>query len=83
MKVFVATLVAASVVVGVADQASAGQKRKYKRYYNSYRYEEGYRYRADSGWYPRDSNQLRFGSKEWLQQMEREGRFGGNGRGGR
>jgi hypothetical protein len=83
MKVFVATLVAASVVVGDADQASAGQKRKDKRSYNSNRYEQGYGYRADSGWYPRDANQLPFGSKIWYQQMEREGRFGGNGRGGR
>lgn len=28
------------------------------------------------GWYPRDSNQLKFGSAIWFQQMEAEGRFG-------
>jgi hypothetical protein len=80
MKVFVATLLAASMVVGIAGEASAAQKRKYKHNYHSYRYEQGYGYRADSGWYPRDSNQLRYGSRLWFDQMEREGRFGGRGR---
>jgi hypothetical protein len=83
MKVFLATAVAASVVVGVADQASAEQERKYKRYYKSYRYEEAYGYRASPRWYPRSADKLPFGSKIWYEQMEREGRFGGNGRGGR
>ena len=83
MKVFVAIAVAASVVVGVADCASAAQERKYKRNYNSYRYDEGYGYRASPRWYPRSADKLPFGSRVWYDQMEREGRFGGNGRGGR
>jgi hypothetical protein len=33
--------------------------------------------RDRSGWYPRDANQLKFGSKLWFEQMEAEGRFGG------
>jgi hypothetical protein len=31
-------------------------------------------------WYPRDADQLKFGSQIWFEQMEREGRFGGSRR---
>jgi hypothetical protein len=32
------------------------------------------------GWYPRDANRLKIGSRIWFDQMEAEGRFGGSRR---
>ena len=32
--------------------------------------------RDAAGWYPRDSRQLKFGSRIWWEQMEAEGRSG-------
>lgn len=87
MKLLIATMAAAFAVVASASGAGAESKRKKHKdsdsgSYHVHGHDRIYDDRDRFGWYPRDSNQLKFGSKIWFEQMEAEGRFGGRRRPG-
>ncbi len=79
MKVILTGAAAAMVLAGAVAEASASS-RKSKVYRELHNGQRIYDDRDRFGWYPRDSNQLKFGSKIWFEQMEAEGRFGGRRR---
>jgi hypothetical protein len=62
-----AAVTAAEAASGKGSKARSNGGGEARRIYDD---------RDRTGWYPRDSNQLRFGSAIWWEQMEREGRFG-------
>lgn len=84
MKILLAACIAASLVAGLADQASAATYgRKHMR--SSGHVHGAYEYRiyardpnARPTWSPHDLRLLPFGSKLWWEQRERE--FGGGHR---
>jgi hypothetical protein len=85
VKLLIGLMTAAFAVAGMANGADATSKRKkYKDYdydyYSAHGHDRIYDDRDRYGWYPRDANQLKFGSKIWFEQMEAEGRFGGRRR---
>jgi hypothetical protein len=79
---------AVSLVAGLACEVNAegysnAHKRHAKRHYYP-RYAtriHGYKqaYPDANGWYPHDSNELKFGSKLWWDQMLRENRLNSGG----
>ena len=77
MKAILATLLALSLVAGLAEQASAATDRKHKRKTHSYR-QAGAKTvperaaKTEPDWYPHDSSVLPFGSQLWWRQKERE-----------
>jgi hypothetical protein len=74
-----AALVCALVAPSLAEAASRG-KRSAVADRTSQRFID----RPDRfGWYPRNADQLKIGSRIWFDQMEAEGRFGGGSRSSR
>jgi hypothetical protein len=74
VTVLLATIFATTSLAQTAA-ANSGKKSKTER--DPYSGQRIYDDRDRFGWYPRDANQLKFGSKIWFEQMEAEGRFGG------
>jgi hypothetical protein len=88
MKTLIVAAVAVSLVAGSAGKVNAegysiAHKRHAKRHYYP-RYaarNHGYKqaYPDENGWFPHDSNELKFGSALWWDQMLRENRLNPGG----
>jgi hypothetical protein len=64
----------------IADAAASKSKRQWSKERPPARlYDDRDRF----GWYPRNADQLKIGSRIWFDQMEAEGRFGTSLRGQR
>jgi hypothetical protein len=78
MRVVLTTCVAVALSAGAGTSLAAEKtKSKLKQQLppQAQAQKRIYDDRDKDRWYPRDSNQLRFGSQIWWEQMEREGRF--------
>ena len=70
MRTIVSTLLAMSVLTGIATApASAASANEKRRHYSSHQSTPG-------DWYPHDASQLPFGSQRWWDQKESEGSAG-------
>jgi hypothetical protein len=81
MRTLTSALVLALIASLAAPAGAATYKKKHKRYSNQY--ERSYAARvarssSEDGYYEHDANKLPFGSQRWWDQMQREGRLGGD-----
>ena len=74
-RILIGLSIAVSFLLATAAADAAERSRK-KWVQNKPSAERIYSQPDANGWYPRDSNQLKFGSRIWWEQMEREGRTG-------
>jgi hypothetical protein len=81
MRLLALAFIAAFAATGaVPDAIAAGTHKKHK--HRSSTYERYYGYRgvqrgSEGDYYERLADRLPVGSRRWFEQMEREGRFGG------
>jgi len=81
MKAALAHVAALSLVVGLGHPAAAGaQAKKHKRVARNTATAQHYgspKPSGTDGYVERDANKMPFGSAMWWEQMQREGRLGG------
>ena len=72
------TAVCAAVALAFAASAATAAEREKprKKAYKERQTERIYSQADENGWYPQDARLLKFGSRIWWEQMEREGRTG-------